>query len=241
MHPYQVRNMSAPWQMVCPVQTPGAGSTCCRHANYCNARTWQTWSLAVYLPGAATLKCCCPQQTYLQTTADRSGPQQHAALECDNTQVPPTVAVLLPLWSMPWSLLVTWPQPSTCISRGPWNGSSRLPPQHQPLSPSAVCWGENHHWQPWGLCLQTGETEDPLRPEGMDSAIPALMATLTQMSLWLAMLGDTPSFTCVTQSLLQPTMPKTPEAVSMCTFPPGLSQLDWQISYFLYRRKWIWP
>ena len=82
----------------------------------------------------------------------------------------------------------------------------------------------------------TGETED-LRPEGTDSAIPALMATLTQMSLWVAMLGDTPSFGHVTYPLLQPTMPKTLEAASMCTFPPGLSQPDCKISYFLYRRK----
>ena len=64
------------------------------------------------------------------------------------------------------------------------------------------------------------ETDDPHGTEGMDSAIPALTATLTQMSPWVATPGDTPSFTHVTHSLLQPTMPNTPEVASMCMFFP---------------------
>ena len=64
-------------------------------------------------------------------------------------QTPTTTLVLPPLWPIPSSLLVTSPWPSTCSSRGPWNGCSGLPPQPQPLSPSMVCQGESHHWQPW--------------------------------------------------------------------------------------------
>ena len=44
-----------------------------------------------------------------------------------------------------------------------------------------------------------------------------------QMSLWVATPGGTPSFTHITHPLLQPTMSKTPEAVSMCMFPPGVA------------------
>ena len=46
---------------------------------------WQVRSLTVYLPGAAPLGCHHPQQTCLQTTADRSEPQQHAAREHNNS------------------------------------------------------------------------------------------------------------------------------------------------------------
>ena len=77
-----------------------------------------------------------------------------------------------------------------------------------------------------GPLPSTRETEDPLGPEGMDSVIPALMATITQMSLLEAMLGDTSSFTHFTHPLFQPTMPKTQEVASTCTFPPVLSQMD---------------
>ena len=44
-----------------------------------------------------------------------------------------------------------------------------------------------------GALPSTGEMEDPLRPEEMDSGIPALTATLTQMPLWAATPGDIPA------------------------------------------------
>ena len=52
----------------------------------------------------------------------------------------------------------------------------------------------------FGAAPSTGETEDPLRLEGMDSAIPVLMAIPTQVSLWVATPGDMPNITCVTHS-----------------------------------------
>ena len=66
----------------------------------------------------------------------------------------PTTALVLPPSSWYHGFPVTLPWPSTYSSKGPWNGCSRLPLQPQPLSPSAVHWGESCHWQPWGLCHQ---------------------------------------------------------------------------------------
>ena len=73
-----------------------------------------------------------------------------------------------------------------------------------------------------GAPCSTRETEDPLGPEGMDLAIPALMATLTQMSPWVTTQIGTLSSAHFTHPLLQPTMLKTLEEVSMCTFPSGV-------------------
>ena len=65
----------------------------------------------------------------------------------------------------------------------------------------------------------TEETEDSLGLKEMDWAIPVPMATLTQMLLWVATPGDTPSIPHITHPLLQPTVLKTPEAASMYMFP----------------------
>ena len=75
-----------------------------------------------------------------------------------------------------------------------------------------------------GALPSTRETEDPLRPEETDSAIPTPMATLTQMSPQVATPGGTPSFTHVTP-LLQPTLPKALEVASTWTFPQGHTSL----------------
>ena len=40
MLPYQGKDTSVPWQMVCPVKMPWPGSTSCRYENFCNIRTW---------------------------------------------------------------------------------------------------------------------------------------------------------------------------------------------------------
>ena len=76
-----------------------------------------------------------------------------------------------------------------------------------------------------------------LRPERMDSVIPAPTTTLTQMPPWAVTTGGTPSFNHITHPLLQPTMPKTLKAVNMCMFPPWLSKLDCWTSYFSYRER----
>ena len=70
-----------------------------------------------------------------------------------------------------------------------------------------------------GAPPSTKETEDPLWPKETDSAIPILMATITQMPPQVATPADTPSIPHVTHPLLQPTMPQTPEAASMYMFP----------------------
>ena len=88
-----------------------------------------------------------------------------------------------------------------------------------------------------GAPPSTEETEDPLWPKEMDSAIPVMMATLTQMPLQRATPDDTPNIPHVTHPLLQPTMPKTPEATSMYMFPPGSYQSPCQINFFCSRRK----
>ena len=87
-----------------------------------------------------------------------------------------------------------------------------------------------------GVPPSTRETEDPFRLEGMDSAIPAPMASLIQTSMQAAMLGDTPSFTHVTHCSSPPCKGHQRWQACAC-FPPALCQSDWQISYFLYRRK----
>ena len=56
----------------------------------------------------------------------------------------------------------------------------------------------------------TEATEDPLRLNETDSAIPILTASLSQMPPWMATPGNIPSIPHVTHPLLQPTMPKTP-------------------------------
>ena len=87
-----------------------------------------------------------------------------------------------------------------------------------------------------GALPSTGEKKIPMGL-GADSAIPTQMAILTQMPPWASTPGDISSFTHVTHPLLQPTVLKSPEVASMCMFPPGLSQLDCQISYLCYRRE----
>ena len=81
-----------------------------------------------------------------------------------------------------------------------------------------------------GAPPSTEETEDPLGLK-MDSAIPIPMATFTQMSLWAATPGDTPSIPHVTPPLLQPTILKTLDP------HPGSYQLPCQINFFHCRRK----
>ena len=85
----------------------------------------------------------------------------------------------------------------------------------------------------------TKETEDPLRPKEMDLAIPVPVATLTQIPLWVATPGDTPSIPHITYPLLQPNMLKTLEAASMYIFPPGSYHppLYQPLPAFHYRRK----
>ena len=63
-----------------------------------------------------------------------------------------------------------------------------------------------------GAPPSTEETEDPLGPKEMDSAIPIQMATIMQMLPWAVTAGDTPSFT---HPLLQPTVPGTLEVLSI--------------------------
>ena len=78
------------------------------------------------------------------------------------------------------------------------------------------------------------ETEHPLRPEGTESAIPVLMTTLMQMSLWLTTPDGILGFTHTTHPLLQLTIPKTLEAVSISFIsqpqaPQG--QISWTVRW----------
>ena len=66
-----------------------------------------------------------------------------------------------------------------------------------------------------GALPSPGETEDPFRPEGMDSAILTPMATPTQTSLQVATPGDIPSLPHITHSPSQLTMLKTLEVASI--------------------------
>ena len=121
------------------------------------------------------------------------------------------------------------PQPSPCSSRGPWNGYSSFPHSLAPVSQCSTLRKE-----PPSVVLGA---PPQLEKEKIPSGIPALMTIPMQMPLQAAIPGCTPSFTCITYPLLQPTMPKTPEVVTTSMFPPRLSQLDWKISYFLCRRE----
>ena len=173
---------------------------------------WWTWSLAVYLPGAATLECCHLQQTCPQTTTDRSEPQQCAAESVTTNIHVPTTALVLP--SSP-SNTTEPPSDITMVINLQLQGALGWLQQASPTIPAPVSQCSTPRRElplvPLGAPPPTRETKDPLWPEGMDSAIPVLMATLTQTSPWVATLGNTPSFICVTHPLLQFTMPKTPE------------------------------
>ena len=61
--------------------------------------------------------------------------------------------------------------------------------------------------------------EDPLRLEGMDSAIPGPMATSTQASPQVAMSGNIPSVVPVSHSPSPPTVLKTPEVAGISSIP----------------------
>ena len=78
----------------------------------------------------------------------------------------------------------------------PGSDCSRLPPS--PQSTSMALQGNSHHLQLSGALLAVGESEDPLRPEGMDCGTPVPMATLMQMSLQAATPADTLSFAYIT-------------------------------------------
>ena len=112
-----------------------------------------------------------------------------------NTVEPPHSHQLASLGVLEW---LQWASPTASAPL-----SQQSMPRREP-SPAAL-----------GAPPSTGETEDPLRPEEMDSAIPAPMVTFMQMSPWVATPGDSPSLLHVTHPLLQPTVPKTPEAESM--------------------------
>ena len=114
---------------------------------------------------------------------------------------------------------LTSPWPSTYTSRAPWNSYSKLPSQHQPLSPSIVCLGESHHQWPSGSTLnQTNKKSPWAKEDGLSH--PVSMATPIQMPPWVATPGDTPSFLHVTHPLFWPTVSKMLEAASMYAFPP---------------------
>ena len=82
-----------------------------------------------------------------------------------------------PFW--PLNLCVTSLWPSTYTSRGPWNGCSRLPPTTSaPISQHSMPGRKPPSVALGGLC--STRAEDELGMEGMDSAIPDLMATPSQ-------------------------------------------------------------
>ena len=178
---------------------------------------WQTRSLAVNFPGAAPLGCCYPWQTCLWTTADRSGPWQHAAWQHHNCHsgshycisATPSAADTIELpgdITMPINLqlqgALEWLQWASPTASAPVSQCSTL--RREP--PSAAL----------GALPSSGETEDPLRPQGRLShpcpnSKPHTDVSAHGHNRW--------------HPLLQPTMPKTPRSWA-CACPPRLYQLD---------------
>ena len=219
MHPYWVKDMSAPWWMVCPVWNAMAGSTSCRYANFAAQghggmpRRFEWWarSLPIYLTGTAPLKCCWSWQTCLQTTADRSRPQQYTTWEHNNchsdshyyTSATPSPADMFePSWD------ITTAQINLHL-----RGALEWLQQASPVALASISWhstpGKQLPLASLGALPSARGTEGPLRPEGTDSIIPASMATLQQTSPWVATPGGTPCFPHAMHPLLQLTILKT--------------------------------
>ena len=182
---------------------------------------WKTWGLAVYLPGAATLECCCPNKPAHKPQlieVDLSSMQPESVTT--NILVPTTAPVLPPSLAN----TVETPGDITMAINLQLQGTLEWLQQTSPPASAPVSQHRTLRKEPppvtLGASPSTREREDPIRPEGMDSAIPAPTAIIMQMPPWVATPGSTPSFTHITHLLLQPTMPKTPEVVSTCTFPP---------------------
>ena len=155
---------------------------------------WQARSLAVYLTGALPLGCHCPWQTSLQTTADRSGPQQCAAWECDNCHSDShyyTGATSSPantIESPSDYVAAINLQLKGALEQLQWASLTASAPVSQHSMPKREL-----SLAALGAPPSAGETEDPLGAEGTDSIIPALMATLTQTSPWAATQVATPA------------------------------------------------
>ena len=153
-----------------------------------------------------------------------------------------TTLMLPPLWLIPESLLVTSLQPSTCSSRGPWSGCSRLPLQPQvPVSqhsmprrelPSvaldAQSLSQRKRKSPWA---RGGTLHHPCIDSNPHTDISAGNHTRWYPQLHSHYSPTAPAnhakdtrggkhLLCLTASGL-----------------PGLDQPDCQMSYFSYRRK----
>ena len=126
---------------------------------------WWDGCLTVHLPGASPLGCCCLCWTYPQTTADRSGPQWHAVWEHNNCHSD--------------SLIYTNPTPPSsrhCRAFW-WHHCSNQPAAHGHHEATAagfpycliICLPAQPASAALGPLPAAGESEDPLRPEGMDS------------------------------------------------------------------------
>ena len=95
-------------------------------------------------------------------------------------------------WPTLWLILLILPVTSPCSSREFGTAAAGFLCTSAPVSQCSIPKRE-----PWSVVLgappSTEGTEDLLRLKKMDSAIPVLMATLTQTPPWVATPGHTPA------------------------------------------------
>ena len=106
---------------------------------------------------------------------------------------------------------------STYTSRGPWNSCIGLLQPQPPLS--IACLEGSHCLQPWVL-PPYARAEDPLGLEGMDLAVPDLMATSSLASLGEVMPEHIPSIVQVSHSPSPSAISKTLDVASISLGPP---------------------
>ena len=129
--------------------------------------------------------------------------------------------------------------------------------QSSPISPAAVSWHSTPRKQPQSAALGTlpaaKELKDPFRPEGMDSITSVPMVTFT--TAILIMIQTSPqvpipagalSFTHVTPWILQLTLPKTPQMISLhfITWPQAPTQggpTNFLDDLLQLQEKWMRP
>ena len=159
-----------------------------------------------------------------QTTANGSGPQWHAAWGCNNHHsdftlyTSPTSPSSRHCWAFWWHHCSNQPAP-----HGHYGAIAAVFPCYPSL-----CLPAEHAKETATICSFRGsassqKSEDPFRPEGIDSVTSVQLVTftptipiMTQTSPQAPIPAGALSFTHITPQILQPTLPKTSQ---MMNFP----------------------
>ena len=230
MCPCPARDTLVLWQMACPA--PSVASTTITATwgldGMPRRAKWGAQGSAVHLSRATTLKCCCCEWTCLGPATNRVGPWQCPAWECDNHHsgshyhTGATCLFTCHCWTSSWHCCDHQPAAPVGLGTAAVGFPCHLNPclLAQYAKEGATISGLGAPWP-------SEVTEDPFRLNEEDPAIPALMASPTQVSPWAVMPEDIPSTAHVSHSPSPPTMLKSLEVASTFPIPQPQAPQGW--------------